>query len=124
MELIQMLVDQLGINKEQASGGAGLLFNLAKKKLGDENFKKIADAIPGVQELLKAVPAEGVGGMLGKLAAKVGAGDLGNLASLAAGFKKLGLNADLIQKFVPIVVNFVQSKGGDTVKKLLDSVLK
>ena len=125
MELIKLLVDQLGINKEQAEGGAGLLFNLAKKKLGDAGFKKIADAVPGVQELLTSAPSEGgVGGMLGKLAAKVGAGDLGNLASLAGGFKKLNLDTGLIAKFVPVVLNFVGSKGGDTVKTLLESVLK
>lgn len=125
MELIKQLVDQLGINKEQAEGGAGLLFNLAKKKLGEDVFKKIADAVPGVQDLLKSAPSEGgVGGMLGKLASKVGAGDLGNLASLAGGFKKLNLDTGLISKFVPIVMDFVQSKGGDAVKRLLESVLK
>ncbi|MDD4903327.1 MAG: DUF2780 domain-containing protein [Candidatus Bipolaricaulis sp.] len=125
MELIKQLVDQLGINKEQAEGGAGLLFNLAKKKLGEDVFKKIADAVPGVQDLLKSAPSEGgVGGMLGKLASKVGAGDLGNLAGLAGGFKKLNLDTGLISKFVPIVMDFVQSKGGDAVKRLLESVLK
>jgi len=125
MDLIQMLVEQLGIKKEQASGGAGLLFNLAKRKLGAENFKKIADVVPGIQDLLKSAPSEGgIGGMLGKIASKVGAGDPGSLASLAGGFKKLNLDSGLIAKFVPIVLNFVQSKGGDTVKKLLESVLK
>lgn len=124
MDLVQMLADQLGIKKEQAAGGAGLLLDLAKKKLGEGDFAKIAEVIPGVQDILKSAPAEGIGGMLGKLASKVGAGDLGNLANLAGGFKKLGLDADLIAKFVPIIMSFVESKGGDTVKKLLESVLK
>ena len=33
MELIQQLVSSLGVNEDQAKGGAGLLFNLAKDKL-------------------------------------------------------------------------------------------
>lgn len=124
MDLIQMLVEQLGIKKEQATGGAGLLLDLAKKKLGEVDFSKVAAVIPGVEDILKSAPSEGIGGMLGKFASKVGAGDLGNLANLAGGFKKLGLDADLIAKFVPVILSFVESKGGDTVKKLLESVLK
>lgn len=33
MELIQQLVSNLGVSEDQAKGGAGLLFNLAKDKL-------------------------------------------------------------------------------------------
>jgi hypothetical protein len=48
MELIQQLIGNLGINEEQAKGGAGLLFNLAKEKLGAGDFQQLADKIPGV----------------------------------------------------------------------------
>ena len=63
--------------------------------------------------------------MLGGLAKKVtGGGGLADLASLAGGFKKLGLESDMVGKFVPIVVSFVQSRGGDAVKGLLEKALK
>ncbi len=138
MELIQQLVSSLGVNEDQAKGGAGLLFDLAKDKLGAGEFQQIAEQIPGVGNLLGAAPepstaASAGGGMMGALggaAAALGAGGLGdklgglgNLAELASGFSKLGLSSDMVGKFVPIVLSFVQSKGGDGVKGLLEKAL-
>ena len=56
-ELIAQLVGQLGINESQAGGGAGLLFKLAKEKLGGD-FSKVTGALPGVAELIQKAPAE------------------------------------------------------------------
>ena len=42
----------------------------------------------------------------------------------AGGFKQLGLGTDMIGKFLPVVLGFVQSKGGDASKSLLESALK
>ncbi len=138
MELIQQLVSSLGINEDQAKGGAGLLFNLAKEKLGAGDFQQIADKIPGVSDLLGAAPAPSAaasagGGMMGALggaAAALGAGGLGDklgglgdLASLASGFSQLGLSSEMVGKFAPIVLSFVQNQGGDGIKGLLEKVL-
>ena len=71
---------------------------------------------------LGGAPGAG-GGMLGGQAGGT-VGKLGNLASLAGGFKQLGLDAGMISKFVPIVLNFFQSKGGDAAKGLLAGTLK
>lgn len=127
MELLQMLTSQLGISEEQASGGAGLLFKLAQEKLSSEEFSQISGAIPGTDALISSAPsAGGLAGMLGGLASSFGgsASQLGSLASLAGSFSKLNLDADMIGKFIPIVLSFVQSQGGDTVKNLLEKVLK
>ena len=126
MELIQQLTSTLGIDDAQAKGGAGLIFDMAKKQLGGGDFGKIAEAVPGMDGLLDAAPSTGggLGGMLGGIASSVGAGDLANLAGLAGGFEKLGLDAGMVQKFLPVVLDFVGSKGGDTVKNLLAGVLK
>ena len=138
MELIQQLVSSLGVNEDQAKGGAGLLFNLAKDKLGAGDFQQIADKIPGVSDLLGAAPAPSAtasagGGMMGALggaAAALGAGGLGDklgglgdLANLASGFSQLGLSSDMVGKFAPIVLSFVQNQGGDGIKDLLEKVL-
>jgi hypothetical protein len=76
MELIQQLISNLGINEEQAKGGAGLLFNLAKEKLGSGEFQQIAGKVPGVTDLLKAAPESGGGmmGALGSMASAFGGG--------------------------------------------------
>ena len=138
MELIQQLVSSLGVNEDQAKGGAGLLFNLAKEKLGAGDFQQLADKIPGVSDLLGAAPtpsaaASAGGGMMGALggvAASLGGGGLGDklgglgdLAGLASGFSQLGLSSDMVGKFVPVVLSFVQNQGGDGVKGLLEKVL-
>ncbi len=123
MELIQQLVSQLGISSEQAEGGAGLLFSALKKNLAGEEFTQITETVPDVQDLVERAPSGGLGGMLGNLASNVGAGDLGRLASLAGGFSKLGLDSEMISKFVPIVLSFIQSKGGDALKGIVEKAL-
>ncbi|NET82576.1 MAG: DUF2780 domain-containing protein [Moorea sp. SIO1F2] len=126
MELIQLLTESLGVQENQAQGGAGLIFQLAKDKLGDKSFAQVAQYIPGINDLLQAAPKSGgMMGALGGLAASVGGGvgQLGTLASLAAGFDQLGMDSGKISKFIPIVLSFVQSQGGDEIKNLLAKVL-
>lgn len=125
MELLNQLTQNLSITPDQAKGGAGLLFQLAKNKLGGDDFGKVAGAVPGIEDMIKAVPSDGPGVMVGDVASSLGVGGgLQDLAGLAGGFSKLGLSPDLVQKFVPIVLSFAQSKGGDVVKNLLAGVLK
>lgn len=133
MELMQQLVSTLGVNEEQAKGGAGLLFNMAKEKLGSGEFQQIAANVPGITDLLKAAPEQGAGGgLMGALGGAASAfgglrgkmEGIGNLAQLAGGFSQLGLSTDMIGKFVPVVLSFLQNQGGDSVKGLLEKVLK
>ncbi len=131
MELVQMLTNNLGVNEEQAKGGAGMLFNIAKEKLGGGEFQQIANAVPGIENLMSAAPTAasegggGVMGMLGGLASNLGgsAGNLGSLAALAGGFSKLGLDTEMVGKFVPQVLQYVQNQGGDGVRSLLEKVI-
>jgi len=130
MELIQTLVAQLGVSDAQAKGGAGLLFKMAKEKLGAGDFAKIAGAVPGVEDMVSSAPESGgaagaLGGLGGLMSSMGGSvGQLGSLASLTSGFKSLNLDAAMVSKFMPIVLSFVQSKGGDGVKSLLEKALK
>lgn len=127
MELIQQLTQGLSVDETQAKGGAGLIFKMAKEKLGDGKFAQVASAVPGVSSLMGEAPEAGKGlaGAIGGLAGAVGAGgSVANIASLAGGFSQLGLNPGMATKFVPIILSFVQSKGGDGVKDILAGVLK
>jgi len=129
MDLINLLVDQLGVDKSQASGGAGLILNLVKEKLADGDFKQIADIIPGISDMLGAAPKTGggLGGLIGGMASAFGgekAEGLADLAELAGGFSKLNLDSDMVAKFIPVILSFVSSKGGDTLKNILAGVLK
>lgn len=127
-ELISSLVGQLGVGEDQAKGGAGLLFKLAQQKLGGDEFGKLNSALGGgVGELIGAAPQEeegGLGSLLGGLGKMMGGGgQVGNLISLAGGFSKLGLDEGMIGRFIPIVMQFVQSKGGPELVPLLQKAL-
>ena len=111
-ELIQQLVSQLGVNPDQAKGGAGLLFKMVQGKLGGD-FSKITQALPAVTDLIKAAPAEGgASKLLGGLASSIGggkAGGLANLASLAGGFSQLKL--DPATASVPLITSMADILG-------------
>jgi hypothetical protein len=126
MELLQMLTSQLGVTDSQAQGGAGLLFKLAKENLSSDDFEKVASAVPEIDSLLSSAPESGgMSGLLGGLASSFGgSSQLGNLASLAGGFKKLDMDSGLVAQFIPIVLSYVQSQGGDAVRDLLAKALK
>jgi hypothetical protein len=126
MELIELLTKNLGVGEDQAKGGAGLLFNLAKKKLGENDFSSLSQHVPGINELIGTAPkSTGLGAALGGLASSIGgdASKIGNITSLASGFSELGLDSGMVGKFIPIILSFVQEKGGSGVKDVLEKVL-
>ncbi len=133
--LVALLNQQIQeINPEQAAGGAGLIFKTLQDKLSEQDFAALSGALPGVSELLQQAPAEGGGGLMGALGGLAGAlggqgaagqlGQLGQFASLVGGFSKLGLSPDMIGKFMPIVLQFIQSEGGEQMLALAQKVLK
>lgn len=125
-DLIGLLTDQLGVTTEQAKGGAGALFDLAKQKLGADDFAKITDALPDVSTLLNSAPAveaseaattaKSVAGMLGQ---KGETGALSELSSLSGAFSSLGMKGDMVGKFAPVIVDWARSQGGEMVSQLL-----
>jgi hypothetical protein len=126
-ELVGNLTKELSITPEQAIGGSGALFGLAKTRLKPEDFTKVAGAVPGMDGLLKAAPKpkskKGVAGALGAMG-DVLPGQAGGLASAAGAFQSLGLSPAQMIKFVPIMTQFVNLKGGAGVGNLLSGVLK
>ncbi len=125
MELLNKLTEQLGISNEQARGGTGLLFKFAKDQLSNDDYQAVAGEVPEIGELAKDAPETGgLAGVLGGLASSFGAEKLGGLASVVGGFDKLGLDQEMVGKFVSVVLSYVESRGGSQVKGLLEKVLK
>lgn len=119
-DLIGVLTKQLSITPEQAVGGAGALFNLAKGKLTPDDFSKVAAAVPGMDGLLKAAPKpKGLSGLDSMLP-----GSAGELSGLLDSFKSLGLSPDMVGKFTPVITQYVETKAGPTVAQLLATALK
>jgi hypothetical protein len=141
--LVSLLTGNLGVTAPQAAGGAGAIFSYAKQKLSPDQFAKVAGAVPEMDTLLKAAPQTqtsglgkdigGTGSMLGGEVAKVGGtssmlgGEVataGGLAIVGESFSKLGMQPDMVNKFVPTILQYVESKGGATAANILAGVLK
>jgi len=113
--LVGALTKELGVTPDQARGGAGSLFSLAKGKMSPGDFAQVAKAVPDMDGLLKAAPAMGGGG---------GMASLGTVAAAGSAFQKLGLSPSMVGKFVPALTNFVGASGGADAAKLLAGALK
>ena len=123
-ELVGQLTKQLKIKPEQALGGAGALFGVAKMKLKPEDFLKVSNVIPGMDDLLKAAPQIGGGSdPLSQIGMSL-PGKAGTIAQVAGVFKQLGLSPSMAAKFLPIMTQFVKLKGGTNVAGLLGGVFK
>ena len=125
MELLNQLTQNLGVTEEQARDGTGLIMKMARENLGIGDFNKVADTIPGIENIIKTAPElSGTEKALGVGSSAVGGGGFGNLADLTKSFSQLGLDSQMATRFVPIVLSFVQSKGGDVTRNILERVLK
>jgi hypothetical protein len=125
-ELVDMLTQNLGIDGKQAEGGAAVLFNAAKEKLGGAEFGKLLGGVPGLSDLMHKAPAAGgggLGGMLGGLAGAMG-GNAGLIANIVGGFSKLGLKADDAKKFVPVILTYLRTKVSPDIVTKLEQTLK
>ena len=121
--LTQTLVSQLNITETQASGGAGAILGYAKSALPTNEFAKVESAVPEAAELIKQAPAvDSTASAVGSVAGKAG-GTAAGLASLGSSFQQLGLTNDMVGKFVPVVVDYVDKKGGSEVGGILKKVL-
>jgi hypothetical protein len=105
--LTGLLMQQLGVTQPQAEGGAGALFQLAKSRMSAGNFTALSNSVPEIPALLAAAPA----------ASPIGEG------GMAGTFLQLGLTPDMVQKFIPIVVQFVENSSGGTVAAAFKSAL-
>ncbi len=109
-----------GDSKEEDKEEGGLMDSLGGMFGGGdskEEDKKDGGLMDSLGGMLSSDAASGVLGSLGL-------DKLSSVAKLSSGFSKLGLDADMITKFVPVVLNFAKTKGGSTVTDLLAKVLK
>jgi hypothetical protein len=137
--LTDKLVADLGVTPTQASGGAGAIFGAAKTNMSPTDFAQVSDAVPDMNSLLGAAPAMGGVGALGGASALGGGvpglsgGGVGGMAGMAAGagalgglagpFGDLGMSPDMVGKFVPVIMDYVQTSGGAATAGLLQGAL-
>jgi len=122
-KLIGSLTDLLGVNQEQAAGGAGAIFREAKNNMSAADYSQLLNAIPGIDSLIQTAPQ--VSGMAAKASSLFGgsSGSMQGLSALTDSFAKLGLSPDMVNKYVGIVLDFVQSEAGQQAMTMLKSAL-
>jgi hypothetical protein len=122
-KLIGSLTDLLGVNKEQATGGAGAVFREAKNNMSAGDYSQLLSAIPGIDSLIQAAPQ--VSGLAGKATSLFGgsSGSIQGLSALTDSFAKLGLSPEMVNKYVDVVLDFVQSEAGQQAMTMLKSAL-
>lgn len=127
-DLINVLTNNMGVTESQAAGGAGALFDMAKGALSATDYGQVDGAIPGIESLIKAAPA--VSTSTSDVSSKIGG--LGSItktvesankfAAVNDQFKQLGLDAGMVAKFIPVLLSFADSAGGESVMNILKSV--
>jgi hypothetical protein len=100
--LIKTLTTSLGVTPTQAIGGTAAILNDTKASMKPTDFKALTKQVPQVNSLLCAVPA----GMLST-------GDVGSQFSL------LGMDASMISKFSPLVLQYLQNGATPSMDKIL-----
>jgi Protein of unknown function VcgC/VcgE (DUF2780) len=123
--LTDLLVKKTGVTAAQAEGGAGTLFQMAKSKMQSAAFSKLEQSVPGMQGLLSTASAIKQPSLLGSASSglsSVTGGTAGNLVSLASAFQQQGMSPQMVQQFIPIIVDYVKSSGGNAVASSLSSV--
>lgn len=101
----------VGITETQASAGVGSVLNYAQGQLPAADFSTVSKSIPGADSYMKAATDR-----LGT--SKIPTGGLNSTLS------KIGLNQEQINKFVPMVTDYVGKQGGDYAKNLLLGALR
>jgi hypothetical protein len=122
-KLIGSLVDLLGVNEAQATGGAGAVFREAKNNMGANDYSQLLKAIPGIDSLIGSAPQ--ASGLAGKAASLFGgaSGSVKGMSALTDSFAKLGLPPDMVSKYVNVILDYVQSEGGQQTMALLKNAL-
>jgi hypothetical protein len=125
--LAELLMQRTGVTAAQAQGGAGALFQVAKTKMQPDAFAQLEQAVPGMNEMLGAVPAQTQpsGGLAGRLSSIAGAssGTAGNLVAVVSAFQQQGMSPAMVQQFVPVVVDYVKAHGNEALLNSLSAAL-
>ncbi len=142
--LISQLSEKVGVTPEKAVLGAGAIFGYVKNNVSEDDFSKVASAVPEMKKYLGSVAEKeekeeksllgssgGLGGMVDKIkkpdvlgsdvekelpgGSKVeeAKDEPGYMQKLKDTFGKLGLDEGLVEKYIPVIMNWVKNQGAD-----------
>lgn len=124
-ELIDLLVANLKVDERQARGGAAILLQAARNKLGTQEFAALLGGVPGLDELTPLAPRpSGLGRLVGGLAGSLGGGRGALVASIVSGFARLGMTPGHARQMAPLMLDFVRAKAGAPTADRLEQSLR
>lgn len=100
-QLLGELEGQLGVSETQAAGGTGALLQLAKSELGTDTMSAVTSKASGLTSLL------GGGNSLSDSMLS----NISSMSGVESAFTALGMDASMIQQFVPVVMGFLGDQG-------------
>jgi hypothetical protein len=126
--MINALAKNLGVTSQQAEGGLGSLMNYVKGNVSSEKFAELSSSLPGIDQVLNAVPEitnlaseGGLSGLLNK--ASEYSDKLKNLNAVKQQFEALGLSPEMISGFITQAQAYLDTPMGQEAKKLLTDSL-
>lgn len=123
-DMVKMVTDNLGVEKNQAEGGLGSIFNYAKENLDTDQFSQLSGALPGIGDLISAAPdvsklteQGGLSGLMDKAAQYNDS--LKAVNEVKKQFEALGLKPEMIMQFVQQAKAYLDTEQGQQAKALL-----
>ncbi|WP_027351315.1 DUF2780 domain-containing protein [Halotalea alkalilenta] len=112
-QLVDSLTSQLGVNRQQAIGGAAAMLAQAKGALGDNQFSQLSNQAPGIDGLLSSANATGGGSLLSQVSSLAGGQgqSQGDNGMVDAAFKALGMDSSMTSQFAPVMLQYFGGQG-------------
>jgi len=111
-DLINRVVENVGIDSATAQPAIGVVLNLLKSVLPEGTVQSLMSAIPGADTLMDAAKAQagsgGITGILGGALASVTGGSTGAVTKALGQLQGLGLDTGTSKSLVTEVVNFAK----------------
>ena len=115
IDIVRDVLERLDISQEQAEGSVGLLLLVAQQRLSADDFAHVAQAIPGVSDVILKAPHVEPPPRLGVRALWQGVrnyvGGPGALACVTDGYRQLGLPRRFIRASATAVLEYCQAQG-------------
>ena len=110
--LVDTISSSLGVTNTQATGGITALLGSASTNMSKEDTDALTTKVPALSSFMGSDSS--TSSMLTSLASN---------ATVQEQFSALGLDASMVAKFTPIILNFINSEAGTTLMNIVKTAL-
>lgn len=110
--LVDTITSSLGVTNTQAAGGITALLGNAATKMSKEDVSSLTSKVPEVSNFMGNDSS--TSNLISSLASN---------STVQEQFSALGLDATMISKFTPIILDFINSEAGSTLMNIVKSAI-